>query len=398
MIPLIPSRPHPLTPSRPHPLTRAPLLLALLLLPMPACRCPETAPSECKLTATAHTLPAPLGSPRLLSMSRQGDTTAATWIDGEGARANVTIAYLDDRGRLRGKTTHVGTGGPPLMAAVATRQNRVAVAWMAGTPKRANIYGVLINAGKRTRVEVANIGARTDPGVAFVGGEPWVTWAADKAIWARKLGEGAPPAVRLVAPDQDAFWPVMVSLDQNVVLTYITARSGFDLRLVRAAKVGALARSTTRRVPQKLHLRQVEPAVASDGADTVLAWAQILPTAVPGKFTDPHIQMARLGAGGKLIYYESTLKGLGPSVAPGADGAVAVAWVRPVTDKQARVRYGLVSATTGESLALHVGVADPANGRPAMVRVPGGHLVVWIRGAAKPAVREVRAVKVRCTF
>ena len=403
MIPHSPTPP--LNPSPPHPLTRAttarrPLLLcALLLLPIPACRCPETAPSECKLEATAHTLPAPLGTPRLLSVARQGDTTAATWIDGEGARANVTVAYLDDRGRLRGKTAHLGTGGPPLMAAVATHQGKVAVAWMAGTPKRANIYGSLIHAGKRTRTEVADIGSRTDPGLAFVGGEPWVTWASGKAIWARKMGQGAPAAVRLVAPEQDAFWPLMISLDHKVALTYITVRSGFDLRLVRAARVADLARSITWRVPQKLHLRQVEPAMASDGADTVLAWSQILPTAEPGKFTDPHIQMARLGAGGKLIYYESTLKGLGPAVAPAAGGAVAVAWVRPVTATTARVRYGLVSGTTGgESLAVHVGVADPANGRPAMVRVPGGHLLLWIRAAAKPALREVRAVKVKCAF
>ena len=375
----------------------APCLLILLLCAH-GCRCTETTESTCAIDGVPHTLPSALGTPRLLSMARSGQTNVATWIDGEGARANVVVARLDDQGRLSGKTEHLGTGGPPLMAAVATHQGKVAVTWMAGTPRRANIYGAVLQGGKKPRaLEVATIGPRTDPGVGFVGGEPWALWASERAIWARKIGAGGAP-VRLVSPQQDAFWPLMVPLSNRVALAYVTARSGFDLRLARANTVADLSRSSTWRVPQKLHLRQVEPAMASDGADAVLAWSQILPAAEPGKFTDPHIQMARLGAEGKLVYYGGTLKGMAPAVAPAAGGAVAVAWVRPVAPGRARLRFGMVSRTTGEPRAVRVDVADPNHGRPALVRVPNGHLLLWIRAAARPALREVRAVRIRCSL
>lgn len=379
--------------------TRAKLLApcCLFFFAQGGCRCDESLETACLVEVAPHTLPSPLGTPRLLSLARQGDTTVASWIDGEGARANVVVARLDDKGHLSGKTEHLGAGGPPLMAAVATHQGKVAVTWMAGTPKRANIYGAVLSAAGPSTLEVATIGPRTDPGVAFVRGEPWALWASERAVWARQIKKEA-ATVRLVAPQQDAFWPLMVPHKEKVTLAYVTARSGFDLRVARSEQVKDLPRSSTWRVPQKLHLRQVEPAMASDGADVVLAWSQVLPAAEPGKFTDPHIQMARLGAGGKLVYYDGTLKGLGPAVAPAAGGAVAVAWVRPVGASQARLRYGMVSKTTGEPRAIRVGVADPFHGRPAMVRVPGGHLLLWIRAAAKPALREVRVARIRCSL
>jgi len=331
-------------------------------------------------------------------MARHGETTVASWIDGEGARANVVVTRLDARGKPAGKSQHLGAGGPPLMAAVAAHSGKVAVTWMSGTPKRADIHGAVLNGGARLKVEVASIGPRTDPGVAFVGGQPWALWVSERAVWARPLSKDAPAPVQLVAPQHDAYWPLMVPLSDTVALSYITARSGFDLRLARSKGVADLPRSSTWRVPQKMHLRQVEPSMASDGADAVMAWSQILPTAVPGKFTDPHIQMARLGAGGKLVYYGGMLKGLGPAVASAPGGAVAVAWLRPVPAAgKARVRFALMSKTLGEPVAIRLDEADLQNGRPALVRVPAGHLMLWIRAAAKPAVREVRAARVRCS-
>lgn len=375
-----------------------PCSLFLLLLLQAGCRCPESTPSVCQVEGAPLTLPSPRGTPRLLSLARQGDTTVASWIDGEGARANVTVTRLDDRGRIVGRVEHLGAGGPPLMAAVATHQGKVAVTWMTGTPKRAKIYGAVLVNNQPLTMEVATIGPRTDPGVAFVGGQPWAIWASERAVWARPIRQDAAGPVRLVAPQQDAFWPLMVPLKDSVALTYVTARSGFDMRLARSKKVQDLSRSSTWRVPQRLHLRQVEPAMASDGADVVLAWSQVLPAAEPGKSSAPHIKMARLGAGGRLVYYDGAVKGLGPAVAPAAGGAVAVAWVRPMAAGKARLRFGMVAMTTGEPRAIRVDVADPNHGRPALVRVPGGHLLLWIRAAAKPAVREVRAAFIHCSL
>ena len=371
----------------------APGLLLLAAL-HPGCRCPESSTPTCEVDPPTS-IPSPAGTPRLLSMARDGALVALSWIDGAGDQARVMVARLDADGAVQGKPHQLGRVGPvPLISAVAVHGEQVAVSWMAGSRQQARIRGALLSRGAApVALDLTADGPHVDPGVAFAGGKFWAIWGSKKTIQARPLAAGAPPPVVLVPRSLDAFWPLMVSTSDRVTLAYLTARGGYDLRVARASRVQQLARASSVRVPPKLHLRRLEPAVAAHGGDLLVAWSQVLP---PPDEKPQHVRAARLTAAGKLEHYEAALQGLGPAVAAAPRGDLALGWLRPLPGGLARVQFGLLPRGPGEPQVLRVGQADLQNGRPALVRTARGHLLAWIRPGSRPGRRQLRLARVRC--
>ncbi len=380
---------------RPRPLR--PLLapgLALLLLALPGCRCTVPAPS-CRLERQPATIPTAAADPRLVALAQAGQQTFAVWLEGQDAEAAVVLSTLDGRGLPVTQARRLGQQGPaPLMAAVGAEGDQLAVLWMGGTTDSAALRGALLRGPQVQALEVAPPGALADPALAFVGARPWAAWASGGAIWARPLqADAAAPPLRLVDGLKDAFWPLLLPLGQEVALAYVQGQSGLGWRLRRAATVEQLAAAPDQAVTEQEPLQRLEPALAAHGGDAVLAWSQVPQGEGAGRH---RVHAARMQATRQLARYPRTLPGLGPAVAPGPDGAVAVAWLRPLTGETARLAFGLIAPDSAEPVVLQVDEADLQNGRPAMVLAHDGYTLLWVRRAPQRGQRELRTARVVC--